>query len=385
MLFIFSFPVGNARNLIYFYSMQIRAIIDVLEQLAPLSLQEDYDNAGLQVGDPNEACSGVMVALDATEAVVAEAADKGCNLLVVHHPLIFGGIKKLTGSNQVERTLLAAIHRKVAIYAIHTNLDHVSDGVNAAIAAKLQLQNCRILQPKTGLLKKLSTYVPLAHTETVRSALFAAGAGHIGAYDECSFAVEGNGSFRGAADTNPFVGKPGQRHIEREEKLEIIFPAWLERKVLTALWAAHPYEEVAYEITPTDNVHQHIGAGMIGELEQGLEAAQFLQLIKNQFNTSLIRHSVPAQKPIQKVAICGGAGIFLLHQAMAAGADALVTSDIKYHSFFEAEPGFLLCDIGHWESEQYTIDLLADHIARKFPNFAVLKTGVRTNPVHYFS
>lgn len=364
--------------------MQIRAILDALEQLAPLSLQEEYDNSGLLVGDAQQPCTGVMVALDATEAVIAEAAAKNCNLLVVHHPIIFGGLKKLTGGNQVEKTVLAAIRSNVAIYAIHTNLDNVFEGVNAALARKLKLANCKILQPKTGLLKKLSTYVPLAHTEAVQSALFAAGAGHIGAYDECSFSVEGKGSFRGAEGTQPFVGTPGQRHIENENKLEVIFPNWLEGKVLAALRAAHPYEEVAYEIIPTENVHQLIGAGMIGELDQPMKAQDFLQLLKNQFNLSAIRHSSAPETPICKVALCGGAGSFLIHAAQAAGADALVTSDIKYHEFFEANPGFLLCDIGHWESEQFTIDLLADQLARKFPNFAVLKTGVTTNPVHYF-
>lgn len=326
-----------------------------------------------------------MVALDATEDVIDEAIRKGCNLVVAHHPIIFSGLKSITGKNYVERTIITAIQKEVAIYAIHTNLDNVMHGVNHTLAERMGLKHIEILQPRTGLLKKLYTFVPQSHAEQVKSALFAAGAGHIGNYDECSFSVEGAGTFRGLAGSQPFVGQTGVRHTEREEKIEVIFPAWLEKHILSALLAAHPYEEVAYDIVRLDNAHHKVGAGVLGELEMGMSSHNFLQHLKNQFQLSVIRHTLPPEKPIRKVAVCGGAGSFLIKTALAAGAEAFVTADIKYHDFFDAEGKMLLCDIGHWESEQFTIELLATHIAQKFPNFAVLKTGVQTNPVRYFT
>lgn len=364
--------------------MLIADIIRVLETKAPPALQEGYDNAGLLTGRANWECSGILCTLDATEAVIGEAKERGCNLVVAHHPIIFSGLKKLNGNNYVEKTVIAAIKNDIAIYAIHTNLDNITEGVNDRIADRLGLQNRRILAPKNGQLMKLYTFVPHAQADAVRDALFAAGAGHIGEYSEVSYHTEGTGTFKGSEKTNPFVGKPGTRHEEKEIKIEVILPVWLQQQVQKALVAAHPYEEVAYDFVALSNDNQQIGSGLLGDLPEDLDETGFLYMLQTSFELSVIKHTPLLGKKIRKVAVCGGAGSFLCSKALAAGADVYVTSDIKYHEFFDANDRLLLADIGHWESEQFTTDLLVELLQAKFPTFAVLKSGVNTNPVHYF-
>lgn len=364
--------------------MKIREIINVLEITAPLQLQETYDNAGLITGQPGWDCSGIIVSLDATEEVVLEAIEKKFNLIVAHHPIIFGGLKKINGKNYVEQTIITAIKNDIAIYAIHTNLDNVLHGVNSAIADKLGLINRTVLSPKNGTLKKLYSFVPAAHADKVRSAVFAAGAGHIGNYSECSFNAAGQGTFKPGQQTNPFVGEQGKLHVEEEVKMEMIFPAWLEKKIVPALLAAHPYEEVAYDIVSLENKPSGTGSGLIGELTTPLLEEVFLQLLKAQFGLSVIRHTHLLGRPVKKVALCGGAGAFLIGAAASAGADFYITADVKYHEFFDAGNQLVIADIGHYESEQFTIELLFADLTQKFPTFAVLKTEVKTNPVRYF-
>ena len=364
--------------------MKIQQITSFLESVAPLSLQESYDNAGLITGNSQWECTGIITTLDATEAVVLEAIEKKCNLIVAHHPIIFGGLRKITGKNYVEQTIITAIKNDIAIYAIHTNLDNVLHGVNAAIADKLGLVNRKILQPKNETLKKLFTFVPVEFAENVRSAIFNAGGGHISNYSECSFNTAGQGTFKPGEGTNPFTGKRGIRHTEDEIKMEMIFPAWLQQSILSAMIAAHPYEEVAYDIIALDNQNQQVGSGLIGELPQSLTETEFLSLLKEKFNLSVIRHTPLSGKPVKKIALCGGAGSFLIGAAAATGADFYITGDVKYHEFFDANNRLVIADIGHFESEQFTIDLLFDILSQKFPTFAVLKTGVKTNPVQYF-
>lgn len=363
--------------------MKISKIIASLEALAPPSLQENYDNAGLLTGDPGWECKGIICALDATEEVVLEAAQRGCNLLVAHHPIIFGGLKKINGKNYVERAVIAAIKSDVAIYAIHTNLDNVSTGVNGRIADRLGLINRSVLQPKDNALRKLFTFCPSAHAPQIREALFAAGAGHIGNYSECSFNTEGTGTFRGGEGAQPFVGSPGHPHQEPETRIEVIFPYWLQGALLQALRSAHPYEEIAYDIVPLQNHFDQVGSGLLGELPEPVGEAEFLGDLKTRFGVAVVRHTAFTGRQVRKVALCGGAGSFLISRALSAGADAFVTADLKYHEFFDAEGRLLLADIGHYESEQFTIDLLREFLEQKFPTFAVLKTGVTTNPVRY--
>ena len=364
--------------------MHIAAITAYLELIAPPSLQEGYDNAGLLTGDAGWECTGVLCTLDATEAVILEAKARQCNLVVAHHPIIFGGLKKINGKNYVEKAVIAAIKHDIAIYAIHTNLDHVIAGVNGKMADKLGLVKRTALLPKTATLKKLYTFVPIAQAEEVRAALFTAGGGHIGQYSECSFGVEGAGTFKGGEGTNPFVGQVGERHEEREVKLEVIFPAWRQAAMIKALIAAHPYEEVAYDVVDLANTHPGIGAGLLGELPDLLDEKSFLALIKKEFRLTVIRHTALLDKPVRKVALCGGAGSFLVSKALAAGADFFITGDMKYHEFFDANDRMVIADIGHFESEQFTTDLLITVLQEKFTTFAVLKSEVKTNPVRYF-
>ncbi len=364
--------------------MTISQIIQTLTAIAPPSLQEGYDNAGLITGSPGWACTGIITSLDATEAVVQEAIEKKCNLIVAHHPIVFGGLKQITGKNYVERTVIAAIKNDIAIYAIHTNLDNVIAGVNGKIADKLGLVNRKVLQPKGGQLKKLIVFVPEAQAAQVRQAMFEAGGGHIGNYSECSFNSSGTGTFKAGAGTNPFVGEVGAQHQEPETKIEMVVPAWLAGPVVKAMLEAHPYEEVAYDMMALDNTTGHIGSGLVGELPTPMAETAFLALLKEAFGLKILRHTPLLGKTIQKIALCGGAGSFLTKTAIAAGADAFITGDVKYHEFFDADGRLLLADIGHYESEQFTIDLLFDVLQEKFPTFAVLKTGVNTNPVLYF-
>lgn len=364
--------------------MQIIDIIRELEKKAPLPLQESYDNAGLLTGSSDWECKGVLCTLDATEAVILEARERGCNLVVAHHPIIFGGLKKLNGKNYVEKTVITAIKNDIAIYAIHTNLDNVLDGVNDRIADRLGLISRRILSPKAGQLLKLYTFVPHAQANQVREALFAAGAGQIGEYSETSFNSEGTGTFKGSTNTNPFAGEPGKRHEEKEVRIEVILPAYLQQSIVKALWDTHPYEEVAYDLVSLSNDNQRVGSGLLGELPEALDETGFLHMLKTSFELKMIKHTPLLGKKIKKVAVCGGSGSFLCGKALAAGADVYVTSDIKYHEFFDANDRILLADIGHWESEQFTTELLVELLQAKFPTFAVLKSGVKTNPVHYF-
>ncbi len=363
--------------------MLVRDITEFLEKFAPPGLQETYDNAGLLVGNPNTECSGVLTCLDVTEAIVEEAVKKNCNLIVAHHPVIFQSLKKLSGSSWVERAIILAIKNDISIFAIHTNLDNTINGVNHRIAEKLGLHYTRILSPKPGMLKKLVTFCPEKSAEEVRNALFNTG-GRLGKYSECSFNQIGTGTFKPGEGAAPFVGKKGKRHLETEVRIELIFPATAEKQIVKDLSKAHPYEEVAYDIYDLSNTSFDTGSGMIGHLPKALKEPEFLNLVQSAFKIAAIRHSPFTRKKIAKVALCGGAGSFLLKDAIRHGADAFITGDIKYHDFFDADGQLLFADIGHFESEQYTIELLYDILKGNFPNFAVLKTEVNTNPVQYF-
>ncbi|MFY7963706.1 MAG: Nif3-like dinuclear metal center hexameric protein [Chitinophagaceae bacterium] len=364
--------------------MTIAEIITPLEKFAPTFYQESYDNCGLLTGNSNWKCSGVICTLDVTEAVVLEAKEKGCNLIVAHHPIIFGGLKKITGKNYVEQTVIAAIKNDIAIYAIHTNLDNVINGVNNKIADKLGLINRRILAPKQNLLSKLFVFVPENAVEKVKEAIFDAGAGHIANYSECSFSSQGIGTFKGNENSNPTIGEPMIRSTISEVKIEVILPNYLQHYVVAKMIEAHPYEEVAYDIVSLNNHYQQVGSGLIGDLELGVGELEFLQLLKKQFGLQVIKHTKFLNKPIKKVALCGGAGSFFTKNAIAAKADIYITSDIKYHEFFDAENKIVIADIGHWESEQFTVELLMEILQSKSPTFAVLKSEVKSNPVEYF-
>ncbi|NCD69345.1 Nif3-like dinuclear metal center hexameric protein [Mucilaginibacter agri] len=364
--------------------MKLAELTNYLESLAPLAYQEDYDNSGLIVGHPEQEVSQALISLDCTEAVVDEAIAKHCQVIISHHPIVFKGLKKFNGKTYVERVVEKAIRHNIALYAIHTNLDNVTGGVNARICQTLGLQNCHILSPKPNLLKKLVTYVPQAQAEEVRAALFKAGAGNIGNYSECSFNADGTGTFKGGAGTNPYVGQVGQQHQEQEVRIETIYPAQSESKILMALFLAHPYEEVAYDLYHLTNQYKQVGSGMVGELPSAMSENEFLRHVKYNMKAEVIRHTELRGKAVKKVAVCGGSGGFLLKQAIAAGADVFITADYKYHEFFDAEKKIIIADIGHFESEQFTQHLLYENIQKKFANFAVRLTEINTNPIKYF-
>jgi len=363
--------------------MKVKKIIDALEQLAPPYLQESYDNSGLLIGHKNDDVDKVLITLDITEEVLHESIRKKCNLIISHHPVIFSGLKSITGKNTTERIVEKAIKNNIAIYAIHTNLDNVDKGINAIICDKIGLINRRILAPKKELLRKLVTFCPVDHAEKVRQAIFDAGAGHIGEYDNCSFNATGTGSFRGSDESNPFVGEKGKLHYENEIRIETIYPVYQENAILKALFDAHPYEEVAYDIYFLGNKFENVGAGMTGELESDMDESDFLKTLKKTFSAGCIRHSDLLGKKIKKVAVCGGSGSFLIENAKKAGADIFITGDVKYHDFFEADGKMVIADIGHFESEQFAKDLIYSVLNENFSNFAVLISETNTNSVNY--
>lgn len=362
----------------------LKHIIAEIEKFAPPAFQEDYDNTGLQTGTPDMEIKGVLITLDVTEEVIDDASKNGENLIVSHHPITLKGVKKLTGQTPPERILIKAIKKNIAIYSSHTSIDSVENGVSGILAKKLELNNIRVLSPRSNLLLKLVTFVPTRYAEKVRTAIFEAGAGVIGNYDCCSYNLEGLGTFRAGEGTNPFVGEQGNIHFEKEERIETIIPKHLTKQVLKALFDVHPYEEVAYDLYPLENVWNKVGFGAIGELKNPLSENEVLKRIKEVTGAECIRHTNLLNKPVKKVAVCGGSGSFLLNKAIQEGADVFVSSDFKYHQFQEADNKIVIADIGHYESEQLTKEVFFELLTKKFPNFAVRLTNVTTNPVKYF-
>ncbi len=363
--------------------MKIKEILSVLEEMAPLAYAEDFDNVGLLVGNQNTEASGVLVCHDALENVIDEAITKKCNLVVCFHPILFSGIKKITGKNYVERAILKAIKNDIAIYAVHTALDNHQQGVNKIFCEALGLKKTKILIPKQNFIRKLITYTIPENAEKLRNALFDAGAGKIGNYEDCSFNSKGIGTYMGNENSNPEIGERFEFVESDEIKIEVTFEKYLESKILKALFKNHVYEEVAYEIYDLQNQHQNIGLGMIGELENPMDEKSFLALVKDKMQAEGIRHSQFLGKKIQKVAVLGGSGSFAIKNAIQAGADAFLTADLKYHQFYEAENQLILADIGHFESERYTKNYIVDFLRKKILNFAIILSEENTNPVKY--
>jgi len=364
--------------------MKIKEITTCIEKLAPRELQEPYDNAGLIIGDAETEVSKALVCIDVAEKVIDEAVTNKCNLIISHHPLIFKGLTQINNKSYIGRCVIKAIQNNIAIYAAHTNLDSVIGGVNSKLCEKLGIINTRILKPKNDVLKKLVTFCPTDNADVVRKALFDSGCGHIGNYDSCSYNVHGSGTFRALEGSNPHVGEKDKLHYEPETRIETIFPAFLEKTILKALFKAHPYEEVAYDVYPLDNKYIRAGEGMIGELSKATGIDEFLKHIKSVSNCKVIRHSELTVKSIRKVAVCGGSGSFLVQDAIAAGADMFVTADMKYHQFSEAEGRIIIADVGHYESEQFVKEILVDYLNKNFPTFAILVSREDNNPVYYY-
>jgi len=364
--------------------MKVSEITSVIESFAPLSYQESYDNAGLQTGDPDAEVAAALICIDVTEQVLDEAVRLGVGLIISHHPVIFGGLKKLTGSTLAERVVIEAVRREISIYSAHTNLDSVYQGVSYRMASRLGLVNVKVLSAARGQLRKLVFFVPVDDAAAVREAIFEAGAGQIGEYDMCSFNAAGEGTFRGSEDSDPYIGERGTLHTEPELRVETIFPLELEGRILSVLIDAHPYEEVAYDIYPLENVYEKAGMGVTGEFQEAMAEIDFLKLLKERFDIPVIRHTKLSGRQIKRVALCGGSGSFLLGRSISSGADAFVTGDVRYHPFFDAEGKILMADIGHYESEQFTTGIIYDLLLKNFPTFAIHLTQVNTNPVNYY-
>lgn len=364
--------------------MILQELISEIENFAPRQYQESYDNSGLLIGSPEMPISAALLTLDVTEAVIEEALAKGCNLVIAHHPLIFGGLKKINGNNYVERTVIKAIKHDVAVYAAHTNLDNVAGGVNFKIAEKLALTNTRVLLQKSNVLTKLTFFVPPTFTTAVLASMHKVGAGNIGNYSHCSFTVNGIGRFKPEAGAEPAIGTLDELSQEPEDRVEVILPSFLTSNVLAALKSSHPYEEVAYYLHSLENKNQYIGGGAIGELTAPMPVAAFFNFLREALQVKVIRHTNLVKETISTVAVCGGSGSFMLPNAIAAQADIFITADFKYHEFFNAEQKLIIADIGHFESEQFTKELFQDIISQKFPNFATYLSKVDTNPVKYF-
>lgn len=364
--------------------MKLKAITQFLENQFPLSIQESYDNSGLLIGNLEMEITGVLICLDSIEKIVDEAIVKNCNLIIAHHPIIFKGLKKMTESNYIERVVSKCIKNDIALYAIHTNLDNHYQGVNREIANRIGLNNIKILQPIAGNLSKLVVFVPKDALEKLDEAIFKAGGGQIGNYSECHFRTEGTGTFKGNENSNPQIGNKNVREAFEEFRVEYLVSNYNLRTILNAMYAAHPYEEVAYEIYPIQNSNQFEGAGMIGELVTEQDEITFLSQLKTTFKCGVIRHTKLLGRKIKKVAVCGGSGSFLLSKAIQQKADIFITGDFKYHEFFDAENKLIIADIGHFESEQFTTNLLAEKLKENFTNFAIHLTEHNTNPINYF-
>ncbi len=363
--------------------MLVKDITTIIEDFAPLTYQESYDNSGLIVGNEQDEVTGVLICLDCVGEIVDEAIATNCNMIVAHHPIVFSGLKKFNGKNYIEKTVMKAIKNDIAIYAVHTNIDNVKNGVSFKMAQRIGLKNCSILQPKKNLLSKVVTYCPVNEAENLRNAMFNAGAGSIGDYAACSFNTEGLGTFKGNENTNPTVGEVGKLHHENEVKVETVVPSHLVNKVVASMKNAHPYEEVAYDVFALQNIYENVGSGVVGELELEEDELTFLKRLKTDLSTACVRHTPLLGKKIKKVALCGGSGSFLLNNAIAQQADIFITGDFKYHQFFDAENKIIIADVGHYESEQYTSELIYEILNEKIPNFAVRLTANNTNPLNY--
>ncbi len=363
---------------------KIKDITDYLEKFAPLDLQESYDNCGLLVGDPNSIITKILLTLDCTEEVINEAIELGCELVIAHHPIIFKGLKSLTGKNYIENTVIKAIKNDIAIYACHTNLDHIKQGVNHKIAQKLQLINCKILVPKNEILYKLETYCPSSDTEKLLAAFKEAGAGTLGNYFGCSFTHSGIGRFTGNESSNPTLGTKLKQEEVHEDKIEVLLPGHLKNKILSVLKENHSYEEPAFFLQALENANPDIGSGMIGELINETDIYAFFDQIKKTFNAHVIKHTSILKPRVKKIALCGGSGSFLIQKAILADADVFLSADFKYHEFFDTENKVVIADIGHYETESCTKELFFDILNEKFANIALVFSKSHTNPVKYY-
>lgn len=356
------------------------------ERVAPAAVAWKSDNVGLQIGKESDVITNVLVALDVTPEVIAEAVENKANLIVTHHPLLFHPLRTITHSSRTGSLALSIAENGINLFAAHTNLDSVQWGVNFSLAGTLGLKNVSILSPIKESLTKVAVFVPRDHVETVADAMHDAGAGTFTKYDRCSFRNEGTGTFRGMNDAQPFIGKVGITEKADEIKVEMLCETWKVSSVIKALLAVHPYEEAAYDIYPLNNSNTEYGLGAVGDLPTPVSEKQFLDLVSKKLKAPALRFT-KGKGSVKRVAVCGGSGSELIGDALAASADAFVTADVKYHTFQEFEHRIVLVDAGHYETEQVVLPHLADRIDTiinsKQKKSKILITKHSTNPIRY--
>jgi dinuclear metal center YbgI/SA1388 family protein len=369
--------------------MICKEITKYIEEWAPKEIAWQKDNVGLQIGSVDRKIKNILLCLELTNEVIDDAIKKGCNLIISHHPLIFSPLKKIDLQNDKNSKLIERLIKKdITLYSAHTNLDYTKDGVSFELAKVLNLKNIEFLKPLKSNQFKLVVFVPSKFTNQVSDAIFNAGGGLIGEYSKCSFRTNGTGTFKGSQKTNPIIGKKNQDETVEEVRLEIIIDSWKIKKVLSALFEAHPYEEVAYDIYPLEN-SGNFGDGAIGVLEKHYSKNEFLDFVSRQLKIKNFRYVGSTKNKIKKVAVCGGAGIDLLNDAMIANADAFITADIKYHSFHDAAGKILLVDAGHYETEIHSLNelkrRLSSYAGINDSNIKILKYNGTTNPIIFYN
>lgn len=364
--------------------MKLAELTKKLDTIFTTQQAEDFDNVGLICGNPLREVRRILVCHDALETVIDEAIEKDCQLVIAFHPIIFKGMKRISGRNYVEKSVLKALENKIGIYAVHTALDNDYFGVNDGICSALGLEKTSILLPKKDHLHQVQFFVPKSSTQAVKEAVFKAGAGTIGLYDECSFSVQGTGSFRPLEGADPHIGNTNERTHVAEDMVTVICENYKTQGVIKALKSVHPYEEVAFQVIRLENEHPLVGLGKYGDLPEALSFEDFLEKIKKVFRLKMIRHSHFSRSTIRRIGVLGGSGSSGIQAAMDRGCDAYLTSDLKYHDFFIPEGNMLLCDLGHFESEQFVVSQIITRLSEKIPNFVVLKSEVNTNPINYF-
>lgn len=362
----------------------LRTLLACIEQWAPFSWQESYDNAGLILGDPDRNVTEALVCFDVTPEVVDEAVRIGAGLIVSHHPAIFKGIKRINPASRLGYMIKQSLCHDIAWCALHTNLDNTLNGVNSYLCEQLGLKDVQPLAPLQDIYGKLQVYVPEAYAEKLRQALAEAGCGAGARYDACSYSSRGEGRFRAGSQAHPFSGQIGELHCEAECKIECLYPLHKTRQVLDVLRTNHPYEEPAFDLLPLRNEATGQGAGAIGNLQESMQETELLDKLKELTGTHCIRHSGFRGRKIRRIALCGGSGGSFIGNACARQADAYITGDLKYHDFADAGSGTWLVDIGHFESEKFAMELIFRFIRKNFPNFAVSISEQARNPVSFY-
>jgi len=363
-------------------------IFKYIRSWAPEEIAWNKDNVGLQVGSAKRKVKNILLALDLNMKVIIEAVKKDCNIIITHHPLLFNPLRKIdTDQDNTSLLVEKLIKHDITLFSAHTNLDFTKDGVSFELAKTLKLTNLRFLSNIKSAQYKLIVFVPEGHIEKVASAIFENGGGIIGEYSNCSFRTKGQGSFKGSKKTSPSIGKKLNYEKTDEIKLEVLIDSWKLNEILSAIRSVHPYEEIAYDVYPLNNENVNYGIGAIGELHTAMNQREFFNHVSKSLKINNFRYTTGKTNKIKTVAVCGGSGSEVIPAAIKKGADALITADIKYHTFFDNERKILLIDAGHYETEIFSLNevnkRLADLIKKK--KNKVFKYNGSTNPVIFYN